>query len=159
MSLGSIIRRVIDLNTISGVTNRTKAESAAKELLRDDEEATEEAVSYCVTKMIHDSATKALRNNLKDDRGGVRQGSFFGEQLRAAYAIERTGVIKQTECLSRIEWTAVLQFRRKQVEDDTHHLQAMETANRELSPIWDEYPEKTYGEVEQIYLRRRVAAE
>jgi hypothetical protein len=155
MQLSSIIERAIELNTKAGTTDSKKASDAATATTLADSDATAEAVSYCVTKMVRDRATKTLRGAGKDPR----QASFFGDELFSRYAIANTGVIKDTECLTQLEWTTLLQFRRKQVADDTVRLRAMEAANRQLSPIWNEYPDKTYGEIEAIYLRRREAAE
>lgn len=153
MPLSNIIGRAIDLNTIMGVTVQAKAVAAAVELLRADAEATDEARYVAASRLIHDQATKAMRKVMASSA----QGSlFFGQRLRARYALDTDGrIIKDTDRLTRLEWRRAIQIRMDQLEADKAHLDAMRLADRELSPIWDEYPQKMYGEVERIYLARR----
>jgi hypothetical protein len=156
MPLSSIIGRAIDLNTTMGVTMQVKAVAAAVELLRNDEEATDEARYVAATKLVRDSATKTMRRAANEPR----QSSFFGDNLRSRYALDVDArVIKDTTRLSRKEWRRVIEIREEQLRHDTAHLDVLHEADRELAPIWDDYPDKNYGEVEAIYLRRRRGGE
>jgi hypothetical protein len=150
MPLSSIIGRAIDLNTIRGITFQKKAVAAAVELLRSDDEATDEARYVAASKLIHDHATKALRQFTNGDR----QGSFF--DLRARYALDVDArVFKDTELLSELEFDRIIAIREKQLADDAEHLNRLLAAKRQLAPIWREYPDKAFGEVEKIYVQRR----
>ena len=154
MSLSSIVGRAIELNTLMGVTSQPKAISSALELLKSDAEAIDEACRVAVAKVIHDQCTKSLRK----PPGDQRQGTLF--ELRERYAVDADAkVFKDTERLSQIEFLRIIALRRKQIADDTAHLDRMVEAYRELGPIWEEYPDKLFGEIERIYLGRRRAAE
>jgi len=88
-----------------------------------------------------------------------RQASFFGDNLREFYACDNEQkVIKNVKLLTRMEFKRILTLREKQVSDDMKHLEAMRIAYREFEPIWDQYPDKLFGEVEKIYLERESAA-
>ncbi|HTI83040.1 MAG TPA: hypothetical protein VL614_21520 [Acetobacteraceae bacterium] len=150
MQLSNIIGRAISLNTVMGVTYQKKAVAAAVDLLRSDEEATDEARYVAASRMIHDQATQAMRRIAKDNG----QGSFF--ELRERYALDIDArVFKDTERLSELEFDRIIAIREKQLEDDAAHLNRLKEAKRELAPIWREHPDKLFGEVEAIYLRRR----
>lgn len=150
MQLSNIVGRAIDLNTIMGVTYQKKAVAAAVELLRSDDEATDEARYVAASKLIHDQATKAMRRIAENGK----QGSFFA--LRERYALDVDArVFKDTDRLSELEFDRIIAIREKQLEDDAVHLDRLKEARREVAPIWREYPDKTFGEVEAIYLRRR----
>lgn len=149
MPLSSIIGRAIELNTRLGITYQRKAVAAAVELLRSDAEATDEARYIAASKLIHDQATRVMRH-MPDGR----QGSFFA--LRERYALDvEARVFKDTERLSELEFDRIIAIREKQLADDAVHLDRLREARRELAPIWREYPNKTFGGVEAIYLRRR----
>jgi hypothetical protein len=150
MQLSSIIGRAISLNTVMGVTFQKKAVAAAVDLLRSDDEATDEARYVAASRMIHDQATQAMRKVASD----TRQGSFFA--LRERYALDIDArVFKDTERLSELEFDRIIAIREKQLADDAVHLNRLKEAKRELAPIWREHPDKLFGEVEAIYLRRR----
>jgi hypothetical protein len=150
MPLSSIIDRVVTLNTVMGVTRVLKAKQAAVDLMRLDEQATDEARYVAATKLILDRTTRAMRRVANNPR----QGSFF--KLHDRYALDLDAkVIKDTDRLLRLEWQAILKLRKKQIEDDTAHYAAMLEADSQLSPIWDEFPDRTFQEIEAIYLHRR----
>lgn len=149
MQLSNIVGRAIDLNTIMGVTYQKKAVAAAVDLLRSDDEATDEARYVAASKLIHDQATKAMRRIA--DNG--KQGSFFA--LRERYALDIDArVFKDTDRLNELELDRIIAIREKQLADDGEHLDRLKEARRELKPIWQEYPDKLFGEVEAIYQRR-----
>lgn len=152
MPLSNIIERAIELNTIMGITQQSKAKRAAIDLIATDGNATREAVDIAVTKLIHDQATRTMRKAGADGR----QGSLFG--LRTRYALEDLGhrVIKDTDRLTRDEFDQIIQIREKQLVDDKDHLDNLRAARRQLAPIWEEYPHKLFREVEAIYLSHRV---
>jgi hypothetical protein len=158
MQLSDIVSRAIDLNTMMGVTSQKKAVAAAVALMRKDAEATEEARYVAASKLVHDQATRTMRKVAEDD---PRQPSFFGDRLRARYALDVDNrVIKDLVRLARLEFRRIIAIREKQLKFDGAHLAALKEAYKELSPIWDLYPKKLYGEIEAIYLRRmRLAAE
>jgi hypothetical protein len=150
MQLSSIISTAVTLNTMMGVTQQKKAVAAAVEVMRKDEESTDEARYIAASKLVHDQTTKTMRA-LPDD---PRQGSFFA--LRTRYALDADArIIKDTDRLSMLEFKRIMELRRKQIADDTVHYNHMTAAWSELEPIWQEYPDKLFGEVEAIYLRRR----
>lgn len=155
MPLNDITERAIDLNTAVGITNTHKAINAFVALLKTaGSEDQEDAFRVAGRKLIHDRATQQLRQAMALD---TRQSSFFS--LRTRYALETDHrVYKDTERLTRLEWRSIIQLRKKQVADDSAQLAAMEAADAQLAPIWDEYPDKLLGEIEAIYLRRRRAA-
>jgi len=151
MPLSDIIGRAIDLNTRMGVTFQKKAVAAAVDLLRADNEATDEARYVAASKLIHDHATKAMRQIARNDNG---QGSFFA--LRARYALDIDAkVFKDTELLSELELDRIIAIREKQLVDDTAHLNLLLETRKQLRPYWREYPDKLLGEVEAIYRAQR----
>jgi hypothetical protein len=149
MPLTSIIDRAVTLHTAMGVTHVLKAKQAAVELMRNDPSATEEACYFAASKLIHDRTTRAMRAASKH-----RQSSLWNLHDRYALDVENR-VIKDTDRLSRLEWRALLNLRKKQIEDDTAHYREMLHADKELGPIWDEFPDKNFREVETIFLHRR----
>jgi hypothetical protein len=152
MSLSSIIDRAIDLNTALGITHQPRAKATAVPLIYADAGALREAVDIITVKLIRDQATRAMRKVVRDKR----QGSFWTDRLRERYALDNdTKVIKDLDCLSRMEFTRIVALRNKQLADDTFHTEALNAANGALAPIWDEYPDKLFGEVERIYLARQ----
>lgn len=155
MPLSDITERAIDLNTKVGVTRTGRAiASMVQMLVVANAEDQKEAFAECARKRIHDKATREVR---QARRGDQRQASFFS--LRTRYALETDHrVYKDTERLTRLEWRSILTLRRKQLADDSAQLALMEDADKQLGPIWDEYPAKLYGEIEAIYARRRRAA-
>jgi hypothetical protein len=155
MQLSDVVGRAIDLNTTMGVTIQKKAVAAAVALMRQDAEATEEARYVAASKLVHDQTTKTMRKAT----GDPRQASFFGDKLRTRYALDVDNrVIEDITRLSRPEWRRVIAIREVQLKFDRAHLEALKEADKELAPIWDEYPAKRYGEIEAIYLRRRQLA-
>ena len=150
MPLSSIIDRIVSTNTVMGVTKVLKAKQAGFPLVKADPQATDEAIYIALTKGILDRTTRAMRRKTS----GQHQGSFFN--LHERYALDLDAkVIKDTDCLMRLEWKAILKLRKKQIDDDTAHYAAMLEADKQLSPIWDEYPDKIFQEIEAIYLHRR----
>lgn len=149
MPLTSIIDRAVTLNTAMGVTHVLKAKQAAVELMRNDPSATEEARYFAASKLIHDRTTRTMRAISKQ-----RQKTLWNLHERYAIDVENR-VIKDTDRLSRLEWRALLNLRQKQIEDDTAHYRQMLNADRELSPIWDEFPDKNFREIEMIWLQGR----
>jgi len=117
------------------------------ETLQGDPAATQEA--RVGTKLIHDRCMRMFRGPITDDR----QSSFFGDKLRSRYAIDLDGhVFKDTETLMRLEWKRAIAIRENQLRGDSAVLAAMHEADRALGPIWDRHPNKTYGEIEAMYL-------
>jgi hypothetical protein len=151
MPLSNIIDRAVELNTIMGVTDQPKAARAAIDLLASDPGATREAIHLAVVKCIHDQTTRTMRRL----GGDGRQKSLFGLHERYALDLDRR-VIKDTDRLTRTEFKAILKLREKQVADDTEHLNALRRADRQLDPIWEEYPDKTFREIEIIYFSREM---
>lgn len=152
MRLSNIVARAIELNTVMGITSQPKAVSAAKGIVDSDAEAIEDAIDIAVTKLVHDQCTRTMR---RIDDG--RQGSLF--LLHTRYATDADArVFKDTERLTRLEFQRIVALRTKQIADDQAHLNLMLNAYRQLSPIWDEYPAKLFGEVEQIWRGRQAAA-
>jgi len=150
MPLINIVDQAIASNTVMGVTKVLRAKQSAVQVARRDPVAIEEALYVAITKLILDRTTRAMRR-LEKDR---RQGSFF--KLHERYALDIDAkVIKDTDRLLRLEWRAILRLRKKQIEDDTAHYNSMLEADRQLSPIWDQFPDKTFREIETIYLQRR----
>jgi hypothetical protein len=150
MPLSSIIDRVISLNTVMGVTKVIKAKQDAVTLILADPIATREAAYVAATKGILDRTTRAMRRVSNNPR----QGSFF--KLHERYALDLGAkVVKDTDRLLRLEWKAIILLRKKQIADDTAHYSAMLEADRQLGPVWDEFPDRTFQEIEAIYLRRR----
>lgn len=155
MQLSSAVSRAIDLNTHMGTTHRAKAIAAAITVIRGDPEATEEAYYVAVSKLVLDQTTKIMRR-LNGKGSAPHQYSFFGDRLRERYALDLDErVIKDLARLSRLEFSRIIAIRKNQLDADAAHLEALREAEKELAPIWDEYPDKNYGDIEKIYLRRR----
>lgn len=154
MRLSNIVHNAIELNTLAGVTMQQKAAAAALSVAASDDEAIEDALQISIAKLVHDLSTKAMRKRPDDSR----QGSLF--LLHERYAIDAEArVIKDTEKLTQLEFQRIMALRQKQIEDDTRHYEMMVRAYNEVAPIWSEFPEKLFGEVEGIWLARRDAAE
>jgi hypothetical protein len=94
------------------------------------------------------------------ERGGAApaQLTMFPD-LHVGYPLDHDGrQIKQTDALSRIEFRRIIEIRREQIKRDEAHLQSLMQAEATVSPLWDRYPDKTFGEICSLYMAKMEAA-
>jgi len=94
-------------------------------------------------------------------RAGTKTFEDIFPGLFSAYSLDPDGAkaIKQTAWLSMLEFNRALAVREAQLENDRASIEAMRRAKAALDPIWHEFPDLLFGEVCEIYRRRREAAE
>lgn len=152
-----IIGRVVSVFEDAPTIDQKSALQSAKELILQDEEATDQAVSMAAQKAIKDRATAHERKVSEED---ARQlAMIFKRPIRNRYAVDTDGrVLKLTSELSRLEWRRIIAIREKQLADDAAQLQALKERENAFGPLWDVHPHLTYREVERLWLSRQRKA-
>ena len=149
--LSDIVRQVTAEQTGSTIIT-AKAVTAGLPLVLANPEATEQAVIETLRRRVRDSVTRLSRTETKRVS---KQASFFGH-LRDMYAIDvEERVLKETTSLTRLEFRRIIAIRRDQIVADQAHMDLLVRAETELAPLWDAYPDLTFGEVEKLYIQRR----
>lgn len=157
-SLAEIVGRVVDAcQTPDGSIVTADAVTMALPLVKEDAEACDTLLCEALSKRIKDAATRARAAAMDADG---RQPSFWGDKLRPRYALDIEGrSLKNTNSLTRLEFERIRQIRRDQLAADAAALAVLDEAATALSPIWDLNPALSFGEVMQVYLSIRSAAD
>lgn len=91
---------------------------------------------------------------MRDDPRQTSMYEVFG--LRPRYALSTDDLdIKRTDWLTRAEVRKLREVRRKQLFDDTRHLEKIEIAEDTVGPLWDLHPDLLFGQIIELYLRTR----
>jgi hypothetical protein len=75
--------------------------------------------------------------------------------LHRGYPVGRE--IRLTDALSMPEFLRVIKTREDQIAQDSEHLKALQAAFAAVAPIWKRSPEKSFGEICQMYEQKLAA--
>jgi hypothetical protein len=155
MSLADIVSDAIAATERNSTIVTHAAVEYAFPIVRNDDEATDQCIREALGKRIKDVATRRDRKPPGSD--SETEPLLF--DLRPRHALDTDGrTIKTTRAMTQLEFTRVREIRRQTIINDEGYLKQLDEAAAALAPIWDLYPDLTFGEAEDLYRRQRGAA-
>lgn len=125
----------------------SRAVSVALPLL--DDEDREVLICEALSKRIKDAACKTKK---AVQSASSTQYKFPFPGMRHAHALDTDGrEVILTEAMTEMQFKRLISIRRRQVADDAAYLNILEQAYQAVRPIWQAYPEWTFGQVCAAY--------
>ncbi len=159
-SISDIVGRVIELcETPAAGIDVHRAIEVGMPLVRNDPDMMDQLAREGLAKRIKDQATRIARQMEGESPDDGDQLDFFGK-LRPRYALDTDGRrLKNTRDLTRIEFRRLITIREEQVAADMAHLKILRDAEDAVSLLWDFHPDLAFGQVMDLYLSQRSAAD